>query len=244
MLLMLACGGGEREVVSPRPPETAEPMLPVMDARELRVHYSLGIALLDENQYSRAWPHVRAVLESGDESWPMHLAAAQICLFWQMDYDCVREHAGHVLETSPEHPQAHALLGRAYQDEGEIDEAISHYRTVLAVRGTESGIVVLLANLLDRRGDHPGALEVLRDGLAHSPLDGRLMIHLAVILEETAPGEAEALYREAADRHEDPASALGHLIRFYERQGRDRDAESVRLQVEELAGAREMRPIR
>ncbi|MBN1947469.1 MAG: tetratricopeptide repeat protein [Bradymonadales bacterium] len=218
---------------------------PEMDEMELAVRRRLAVALTEEYEYAAAWPHLLALLELDQENPAIQIAAAQACLYWSLDRECVREHAARALELRPNDHRAHAFLGHVAQEEGDLEAAAHHYREVLSLRPQEAGIAVLLATILCDQGRRQEAEQALLESLHHNPLDGRLLLHLAVLVEPADPTRAEELFRQAAMLSEDPLFAYRHLLRFYQRQGRTHDAQQLQELMEALSGGpRQMRAIR
>lgn len=243
-LVCIDCSGPPVEEPAPQrvEPVTRDDIRP--DEGELRIRRDLALALVDENQYARAWQHLEIVFAAGLDSWWLHLAAAQCCLYWSIDYACVRGHSARALELRPNNARAHLYLAQVAQDEGDFETAISHYREGLDRRPREIDMSLQLASLylsLDQRGP---AIAVLQDALRLSPGNARIMLRIARIAEDDDPTLAESLYTTVISRHEDPIMAANHLIRFYLRQGRDRDAEEIREWVQEQVGTRQLRPLR
>jgi len=230
--------------VSPvvRPEPSTELAAPTVE--ELEIHRNLAFALVTESEYAAAWPHVAILLEAGEDAWWLHLAAAQICLYWRRDNACVESHAERALELRPDSARAYTLLGQMAQELGEVDRAIEYYRQSLAIRSSETEVSIRLADLLDRSGQRSEAIGIMAQALQQSPRDARLMIRLATLIEDTDPDYAESLLTLAVSYHDEPALAYGHLLRFYERHGLDDRAEEVREVLDELVGRRRLRAIR
>jgi len=136
------------------------------------------------------------------------------------------------------------LLGQMAEDLGDDELAIHHYRESLARRSSQTEVSTRLAALLADGGQRDTARRVLQDALVHHPRDARLYLTMARLVEAEAPDEAEAAYEQAVMHHDEPVVAWGHLLRFYERQGRDDDAEDVRRIVDAAVERRRFRPIR
>lgn len=254
----LACGGAAHPVAQPQradgatalavlafPGPAGGPSLPgePMSAREAQIRQNLSAALVREAAYAAAWDHLSALAGAGHDSWALHLNIAQVCLYWRLDYDCVDHHAQRALQLRPDNPRAFLLLGQSAQDTAQVERAIDYYRRGLELRASESAISIQLASLLARQGDREGARAVLDEALRVSPRNGRVMLHLAALIEPTDPEQAEALYLSAALYHEEPAVGYRHLMRFYQRQGRLREAERIQEEIDRIVGRRQLRPL-
>ncbi|MCA9564325.1 MAG: tetratricopeptide repeat protein [Myxococcales bacterium] len=239
-----ACGS------APPPPSepvieqaAADPESPELSPEEYAIRRSLAMALLDEGEYAAAWEHLDYVLNAGGDSWWIHLAAAQVCLYWRLDYPCVQEHAGRALELRPGNARAHVYLGQLAQEEGRPEDAVHHYEQALLERGGDTEASIRLATLLFRRNEEDRALDVLTAALAFEPNNPRIMIHLSAMVESRDPALAESLLYDAAQRHETPQLAYQYLVQFYRRQGREREAQELQRWIEEQSPDREMRPL-
>ena len=214
------------------------------DERELEVRRRLALALVDESEYGRAWPHLEVVFAHGGDSWWLHLATAQVCLLWSMDYDCVQAHAERTLELRPNNARAHLYLAQVAQDRGDDDRAAAHYLAGLERRPDEIDMSMQLAALWASQGADDEAIAVLENALIFDRTNARLLLRLAALVEDRDETRAERLYQRALEYNDNPLGAARHLIRFYQRQGRSRDAERVRTWVEDQSARREMRPLR
>jgi tetratricopeptide (TPR) repeat protein len=239
-------------VLAPAPPPTREEaaadLARLLEAGEpeqdeLNIRRILSLGLLDESAYALAWEHLDFVLRHGGDSWWLHLAAAQICLYWSLDYECVREHANRSLEQRPDSARASMYLGQAAEEEGQIEAAMDHYRRVVELRPDELATAIRLAVLLERTGDHVGSVDFLRRLRSENPGSAPVLLQLASAVEDEDPAEAESLLVQAAEVHDNPLHAYGYLLQFYRRQGRTRDAAELERWIREMAASRELRPL-
>jgi tetratricopeptide (TPR) repeat protein len=214
------------------------------DWEEIELRRNLILALLEENEYGRAWQHLNVVLESGADSWWLHLAAAQICLYWRQDYPCVTERANRTLSLRAGNARAHFYLGQAAQDQGQIELAISHYQQGLERRPREPDMAISLANLLNSQGEVADALNVLEDASRLTPNYPPILLRIAAILEPTDIEGSEYHYQQAIAHHDDPIIAVLHLIRFYRRHGRDADANALQAWRDDQIETEVLRPLR
>lgn len=130
---------------------------------------------------------------------------------------------------------AHQRLGMLYEEGGDLDQAIHHYRRGLEGTGPEYlGVAVNLADLLNRTGRPQEAIEVLtpRAPLETALLDAHLVLGAAYLAagqptradlrfgraRALAPDEPRALLGQgmAALQGGAPAAALEHLDRLVE----------------------------
>lgn len=240
---LASCSGPEVVVETPVEPATTYRDLPA-DEVEVRIRTELALALVDENQYRKTWEQLEVVFDSGADSWWLHLAAAQVCLYWSLDRDCVRTHGERALVLRPDNARAYLYLAQVAQDEGNSELAISLYTHGLTLRPGEIDISLQLASLFVSEGERDRAIEVIENALQHDRRNPRLLLRLASVLEPDDPTRAEELYLLAIDRLDDPILASNHLIRFYIRQGREAEAERLQTWVREQVGGRNLRPLR
>jgi len=238
-----ACSGPEVIVEPQVVPAATHQELPA-DEVEVRIRTELALALVDENQYRKTWEQLEIVFDNGADSWWLHLAAAQVCLYWSLDRDCVRTHGERALVLRPDNARAYLYLAQVAQDEGNSELAISLYTHGLTLRPDEIDISLQLASLFVSQDERQRAIEVVENALQHDRRNPRLLLRLASILEPENPTRAEELYLLAIDRVDDPVLASNHLIRFYVRQGRDAEAERLRSWVRDQVGERNLRPLR
>jgi tetratricopeptide (TPR) repeat protein len=84
------------------------------------------------------------------------------------------------LERSPEHVDAHALLGRVYREIGELDNAFDEWDIALRLDPSHQGARRALGYLCLERRDWPRAIRHLEAALAQEPGDERLARALAL----------------------------------------------------------------
>lgn len=95
------------------------------------------------------------------------------------------------------------LLGRSYENTGDLTMAIEAFRKLAAANPGDAGIELELAGLYDRQGDHAGAADVYRALLAREPGNRAVALRLARSL--TALGRYdEAILRYRAILGEKP----------------------------------------
>ena len=76
---------------------------------------------------------------------------------------------------------AHFIEGMAFEENGEMDQALEAYRKVLNVNPGQSDLASRVAAMLIRQDDFPQAIDVLKDAIKASPNDAEPYRQLAFI---------------------------------------------------------------
>src|SRR5437762_13106369 len=76
---------------------------------------------------------------------------------------------------------AHFIEGMAFEENGEMDQALEAYRKVLNVDPGQSDLASRVAAMLIRQDDFPQAIDVLKDAIKASPSNAEPYRQLAVI---------------------------------------------------------------
>ena len=76
---------------------------------------------------------------------------------------------------------AHFIEGNAFEENGEMEKALTAYRKVLDVDPGQSDLAARVAVLLSRQENYPAAIDVLKDAVKANPKDGRPYLQLAFI---------------------------------------------------------------
>ncbi len=113
----------------------------------------------------------------------------------------------------------------AAQDKGQLDTAISEWKTALAMSPDEPKALYNLGVALAGAGHYDEALEPLRKALALKPFDARTQSSLGVALARTKhPGEAFEHLQKAIELNPMDAKAQGALGSVLVEQGKIQDA--------------------
>ncbi len=125
------------------------------------------------------------------------------------------------LRTNPGSWEAHYNLGIALVAEGELDEAISHYRQALAINADSAGVYNNLAIALGSQGNVDEAISHFQQALRIAPryADARNNLGAALQLQGKLH-EAIGQYREALRINPDSAGAHYNLGTALRSQGR------------------------
>ena len=76
---------------------------------------------------------------------------------------------------------AHFIEGMAFEENGEMDQALEAYRKVLNVDPGQSGLASRVAALLIQQEDFPQAIDILKDAIKANPNDAEPYRQLAFI---------------------------------------------------------------
>ncbi|WP_242346433.1 DUF3857 domain-containing protein [Anaeromyxobacter terrae] len=145
--------------------------------------------------------------------------------------------AAEAADAFPTTPAAVRAAARAAGRLSRNAEAVSRYRTLLALRLDDAEARGALAHLLVEQGDVAGAGALLAEGLRLDPADGEQRLRLADLLAANGHAEeAEAAYAAALRVAPDDADALERRGRSRLAAGRAQDA------LVDLHAALELRP--
>jgi TolB-like protein len=97
--------------------------------------------------------------------------AAEMC-YWIRDYAQSLEYASQTLELDPSFPRAHFVLGRVYEAQGRIDEAITEYERAGMITTGEATAARRAVERSGAAGYHRWALTVRLGGMGDRPTSG------------------------------------------------------------------------
>jgi len=140
-----------------------------------------------------------AVLGLGLRSRHQTLQFASTLAFWQ-----------HAAEQAPENPRAHYNLGEAYQREGRLTQAITHYRRTTQLYPEHSAALSNLGIVLSLSGRLEEAIATLRRAVATEPDSAWLRYNLALAAQRAGRRE-EALAQLETVLELDPEPSLPQL---------------------------------
>lgn len=89
------------------------------------------------------------------------------------------------IQTDPSFPRAHLLLGHCLEDDSQLQEAESEYRTALALDPAAVDHYYHLGRLLNRQKRFPEAVQILEEGLKrYTGVRHRDYVELEIMLRE------------------------------------------------------------
>ncbi len=128
-----------------------------------------------------------------------------------------QNHLAAALEQEPDNGRAHELIARIHQMEGRDDQAAQHMARIDPDQLDPVRDALVLAGQRRRAGDHEGAMEAVREGIAsgRSGQEPALRLMLAQMLAEQGDigGAEEQLLRVA--RLAPTPYVFNHIVRFY-----------------------------
>ena len=134
-------------------------------------------------------------------------------------------------------PNVHDLLARAVQlmDAGQTELAESTCRKVLARSPDEPEALHLLGVLLGERGAADEGIALIERAVILEPGNLSAWNNLGVLLMDTSPDKAEAIFRQLIDSTPDDLEARGNLATLLERAERYAEAEEALRALLDLA---------
>ena len=195
-----------------------------------------GIALMDQKQYPLA---IDAFIHAAtlDEKYRPTAQVNQAIGLIELDqYDRAAELLEKVLKTNPENMRATFQQARVFIRRGQLDEAESNIRRVLAAFPRDRMSLQQLGELCKIKHDYTGAQECYEKVLAIDPED--LGAHYNLMLVFRKLGKKEEAKREAkifADLKDDPAALP--LANMFLRKHPEMSNESVFWHVHDLSAA-------
>ncbi len=94
-----------------------------------------------------------------------------------------------IVTVDASHLEAYDLLGRLYISQGQVDRAISEFRTLAARSNTPAGALTMIALIHEAKGDRDGARQQYEKILVSDPRSGVAANNLAWIYAETGKSE-------------------------------------------------------
>lgn len=98
-------------------------------------------------------------------------AGTQTGLPHQADIERSLDFYQRALKLKPEHPQAHAMLGKLYLDQNKLSAAERELRTAVAIKPNYAYAYYMLGQLYKRKKELPAALVALHNSLKNETID-------------------------------------------------------------------------
>lgn len=128
------------------------------------------------------------------------------------------------LKQRPDDPQARFAYGLCLLEDGALDDGIAAMRALLQRRPDHGPAHQALGKALGLRADLPAAEHHLRRAVDLSPQAPEPWIELGALLAASAPDRAEAVLRQALERHRRHAGLWSNLGNVLAQRGRRGDA--------------------
>lgn len=126
------------------------------------------------------WATTHAELRRAIDLDPVNLLiraeAAEMC-YWIRDYAQAIDYASQTLELDPSYPRAHFVLGRVFEAQGKIDEAIREYEVAGMITPAGAADARTALKKSGAAGYHRWALDARPAGMGTSPTHGARAAH-------------------------------------------------------------------
>jgi tetratricopeptide (TPR) repeat protein len=192
-----------------------------------------GIALLDQRQYPLAIQAFNHAAELDEKYRPMALVNRAIAHIELEQYDEAAAVLAAVVKANPTNPRALFQQGRVFLRRGQLEQAESNFKQVLAAFPRDRITLQQLGELCKIKRDYKGALECYQKILQIDPED--LGAHYNLMLIYRKLGRTDEARREArifADLKDDPAALS--LANQFLRKHPEMSNESVYWHVHDL----------
>ena len=165
-------GSVARGNIARLPSRGLDPSLPEAWVLAITGHY-LRAAWWDRSRYPASADRLRELLDELPEAflsdaWVQYTLAVTLHAMF-LDHEAAKFHSRQALALDPLHPLAHwfhAMIGTGYWHEGNLAEAIPHYRRALRVNDSDARILSEYTTLMNAAGMHQEALDGADLGLA------------------------------------------------------------------------------
>jgi tetratricopeptide (TPR) repeat protein len=149
------------------------------------------------------------------------------------------------VQDRPESMEAREAAATLWDNAGQAERALPHYRWIWKRQKSDPGLGLRLAALLnsvDRTGE---SIEVYRQVLLQQPDNVQANINLAGILAQTGrERDARQIYEELLETYPENAALLMRYAGFLERNGQPERADALREQARELMPGVQRREMR
>lgn len=166
-------------------------------------------------------------------NWVFHAALVQALYFGLHDAERALDASGRCLDVDAAVLECLEVRALALLDLGRASEAALALETYLIMNPADRRARELLARTLLQQGMPDQAAELARALLRDAP--DHIGLHILLAHAEERAGRlqaAEGQFRHVANLHRDPVMGRSHLLRFYERNGRDADAQRLQREIE------------
>ncbi|HYN84054.1 MAG TPA: FG-GAP-like repeat-containing protein [Pyrinomonadaceae bacterium] len=166
----------------PRPSDASRAQSAAADAREEAYRANnMGVALLEQFKHREGADAFRRALKL-DPRLTIARVNLAIALFNVPDLPGARREAAAAAQADPRAPQPHYVLGLVARTENLADEALTHFRKVLALDARDTGANVQVGQLLSQQRKYAEAVAAFRVALDEEPYNGTALYGLATAL--------------------------------------------------------------
>lgn len=196
---------------------------------------SLGVCLASLGRHAEAWHHFTEAAKRHPDDFTASYNLGTVCVSLG-ELDNAVEHFEACLALAPQHLFARIRLGQLAEQRKDLTEARKHYEAAREAEPRSALPYRHLARLELKEEQADKARERLHQALLRNPQDAvSLSLMATMYLDGGEDAQlAETLARQSIALRPDRKSAWLELARALEAQGRQRDAEDVRLKALEL----------
>lgn len=206
-----------------------------LDPNFVEVRLSLAKLLLKQGDGTGAEVELRKVVEANPENFEARVMLGQLYLLARQP-DRAEQQARTALALHRENEDASLLLGQALLLAKRMPEAQKTFGDVLRQNSKNVPAWLGLSDCWLVQGDVPGAEHALQQALIASDRLPRVLLALAVFLEQhKRTPEAQELLEEAQQRDPENIAVLVTLAALYSRTGQGALAESALVRVRDLS---------
>src|SRR5579859_334388 len=198
------------------------------DEREVLalIQLRMGECLWSLNRPQEAYGVLEESIRNNPSSAAAHVRMAELLLAGS-DIAGAADHANTVLQNDPSNLEALSVLGTAFIDGGQPEQAKLVLTHILAIDPTQVNAALTLAEAYAREDQAPAARKVLHDAANVQPQDPRPWLALARLEEIVGDGNtAESDYRQAVKVKDSSETEL-RLAQFLARETQIKEAEDI-----------------
>ena len=187
-------------------------------------HYLLGFARLQQGQARAALGPLQRALEAGENPERLNALAQAYEQTGHPPADAERLYS-RALELQPAAADVRVNLGRLYESQGRLPEAVATYRAAIEEEPWLAQAHVLLGGALAKGGDLEGAVRALQAGIDLEPGQADALTNLGAILAQQGNiARAGRLFRRAVEADPRNADAQANLALYWLNEGRAQQA--------------------
>ena len=186
--------------------------------------YLLGYARLQQGQARSALDPLQRALEAGENPERLNALAQAYEQTGRPPAEAERLYA-RALAIQPAAADVRVNLGRLYESQGRLPDAVAAYRAAIAEEPWLAQAHVLLGGALAKGGDLEGAVRSLRAGIELEPGQADALTNLGVLVAQRGDvAQAGRLFQRAVTADPRNADAQANLALYWLNEGRAQDA--------------------